>query len=116
LSEGSVFVRTDGRACAKYTNARGQTRYLYAKTKPEVRRKLRQALRDRNEGIIPPSKMTVGVLLDEWLEDIRDDVSRRTWMTREGFVRNHIKPAIGTTKLAKLTADDAYRLYRQGSQ
>jgi hypothetical protein len=25
--------------------------------------------------------MTVGVLLDEWLEDIRDDVSRRTRMT-----------------------------------
>jgi hypothetical protein len=58
LSEGSVFVRADGRTCAKYTDAKGKTRYLYAKTKPEVRRKLRQALRDRDEGIIPPSKMT----------------------------------------------------------
>jgi integrase len=116
LSEGSVFVRADGRACAKYSDAKGQTRYLYAKTKPEVRRKLRQALRDRDEGIIPPSKMTVGVWLDEWLEDIRDDVSRRTWMTREGFVRNHIKPAIGTKKLSTLTPDDARRLYRQKSR
>jgi integrase len=116
LSEGSVFVRADGRACAKYTDAKGKTHYLYAKTKPEVRRKLRQALRDRDEGIIPPSKRTVSKLLDEWLEDMRDDVSRRTWMTREGFVRNHIKPAIGTKKLSTLTAEDARRLYRQKSR
>jgi integrase len=33
-------------------------------------------------------------------------------MTREGFVRNHIKPDIGTKKLSTLTADDARRLYR----
>jgi integrase len=37
-------------------------------------------------------------------------------MTREGFVRNHIKPAIGTKKLSTLTADDACRLYRQKSR
>src|SRR5829696_8446546 len=49
MSEGSVFVRgSDGRACATYKDARGKTRYLYAKTKPEVRRKLRQALRESN--------------------------------------------------------------------
>jgi integrase len=116
VSEGSVFVRGDGRVCAVYKDAKGKTRYLYARTKTEVRRKLRQALKDRDEGIIPPSKMTVAALLDEWLEDIRGDVSRRTWMTREGFVRNHIKPAIGTKKLSTLTAEDARRLYRQKSQ
>ena len=37
-------------------------------------------------------------------------------MTREGFVRNHIKPAIGTKKVSTLTTDDARRLYRQKSQ
>src|SRR3712207_3228247 len=116
MSEGTVFQRSDGRWCAKYKDARGSWRYLYSKSKGEARKALRVALKDRDEGIIPPSKITVGALLDEWLEDIRHDVSHRTWLTREGFVRNHIKPAIGKTKLAKLTADDVRGLYRQKSR
>jgi integrase len=116
VSEGTGFQRSDGRWCPKYKDIRGRWRYLYRKSKGEAKKALRAALKDRDEGIIPPSKLTVSKLLDEWLEDIRDDVSRRTWMTREGFVRNHIKPAIGTKKLSTLTADDARRLYRQGSR
>ncbi len=100
--------------CAPSTRMpKARTRYLYAKTKREVRRKLRQALIDRDEGIIPPSKVTVGNLLDEWLEDMRDDVSRRTWLNREGFVRLHLKPELGTKKLSTLTADDIRRLTRK---
>jgi hypothetical protein len=37
-------------------------------------------------------------------------------LTREGFVRNHLKPAIGNTKLAKLAANDVRSLYRQKSR
>src|SRR5215213_4441759 len=59
--------------------------------------------------------MTVGVLLDEWLEEIRENVSHRTWLNREGFVRLHIKPNIGTTKLAKLSTDDVRRLFKRKS-
>ena len=111
MSEGTVFQRSDGRWCAKYKDARGSWRYLYRKSKGEARKALRAALKDRDEGIIPPTKITVGALLDEWLEDIRHDVSHRTWLTREGIVRLHIKPHIGTTKLAKLGAEDVRRLY-----
>jgi hypothetical protein len=111
MSEGSVFQRTDGRWCAKYEDATGTRRYLYRKSKMEARKALRQALKDRDEGIISPSRMSVTGLLDEWLQDIRQDVSRRTWLTREGIVRLHIKPHIGTTKLAKLGAEDVRRLY-----
>ncbi len=106
-------MRGDGRVCAVYKDARGKTKYLYAKTKKEVRRKLRQALKDRDEGIIPPSKMTIGNLLDEWLEEMRGEVSERTYLNREGMVRLHIKPTIGTTKLASLTPDDVRGLYRR---
>ena len=113
MSEGTVFQRSDGRWCAKYKDARGSWRYLYRKSKGEARKALRAALKDRDEGITPPSKMTVGIRMDEWLEDTRDTVSHRTWLTREGFVRNHIRPAIGTKKLSTLTADDARRLYKR---
>jgi hypothetical protein len=113
LSEGTVFQRSDGRWCAKYKDIRGKWKYLYRKSKGEAKRALRQALKDRDEGIVPPSKMTVGALLDEWIEDMREDVSHRTWLNREGFVRLHIKPAIANTTLANLTADDARKLCRQ---
>jgi hypothetical protein len=75
MSEGSVFLRADGKWCAKYKDATGKWRYLYRKTKAEAKKALRQALKDRDEGIIPPSKMTVGALLDEWIADIQNDVS-----------------------------------------
>jgi hypothetical protein len=113
MSEGSVFQRKDGKWCAKWKNATGKWRYLYRSSEAEAKRALRQALKDRDEGIIPPSKMSVGNLLDLWLEDMRDDVSHRTWLIREGFVRLHTKPHVGTTKLAKLSADDARRLYKR---
>jgi len=113
VSEGSVYQRADGRWCAKWKDATGKCRYLYRKSKPEAKRALRQALKDRDEGIIPPAKTTLGALLDEWLSDTRDSVGYRTWLHREGFVRLHIKPALGTIKLAKLNAEDVRRLYQR---
>jgi hypothetical protein len=71
MSEETVFERSDGRWCAKYKDARGNWRYLYRKSKVEAKKALRQALKDRDEGITPPSKMTVGIYLDERLEDMR---------------------------------------------
>lgn len=113
MSEGSVYQRADGRWCAKYKDTTGKWRYLYRKSKGEAKQALRAALKDRDDGFIPPSKMTLSALLDEWMEDTKGTVSHRTWLNREGFVRLHIKPSIGATKLAKLTADDARRLYRR---
>ena len=112
-SEGSVFQRKDGKWCAKYKDADGKRRYLYRKSKSEAKQALREALKDRDEGVIPASKMSVSTLLDEWLEDMRDTVSRRTWENREGFVRLHIRPSIGSKRLANLTADDVRKLYRE---
>jgi integrase len=112
VSEGSVFQRKDGRWCAKYEDAKGKTRYLYRKTKAEAKQALRQALRDRDEGIVPVGKMAIGAVLDHWLKSIEDTVSRRTWVNRESLVRIHIKPAIGTKKLATLRREDIQSLYQ----
>jgi integrase len=113
VSEGSVFQRKDGRWVGKWKDANGKWRYLYRQSKAKAKQALREALRDRDEGIVPASKMSVGKLLDSWLDDIKDNVSARTWENREGFVRLHVKPRIGTKKLARLTADDARKLYRE---
>jgi integrase len=111
MSEGSAYQRKDGRWVAKYKDARGTWRYIYRKTKAEARQALRQALKDRDEGI-SPNKMTVSAFLDSWLEDVRDGVSYRTWLNHEGIVRLHLKPTIGAKRLARLSPKDIHELYK----
>ena len=94
MSEGSVFQRADGRWVAKYKDAKGMWRYIYRKCKGEAKQALRQALKDRDDGI-SPNKMTVAAYLDSWFEGARDAVSYRTWLNHESIVRLHLKPTIG---------------------
>jgi integrase len=112
-SEGSVYQRKDGRWVAQYTDAKGKVRYLYRATKTEAKKALRQALADRDQNIVPPSRMTVGMYLDEWVEAIRGTISDRTFITQESIVRCRIKPHLGDKKLAKLTADDVRKMYKR---
>ncbi len=107
-TEGGVYQRKDGRWVAQYTDARGKVRYLYRKSKPEAKTALKDALRDRDAGIIAPSKMTVEIYMDEWLEDRRETVSRRTWIAQESILRCHAKPLLGPQKLPKLSGRDVY--------
>ncbi len=111
MSEGSVYQRSDGRWVAKYKDAGGNWRYIYRKSKGEARRALRQALKDRDEGI-NPNRMTVAAYLDSWLENARDAVSYRTWLNHECIVRLHLNPIIGAKKLARLDSRDVHSLYR----
>jgi integrase len=111
VSEGSVFQRADGRWAAKYKDAEGTWRYVYRKSKAEAKRALRQALKDRDEGI-SPNKMTVAAYLGSWLKDARDVVSYRTWLNHECIVRLHLNPTIGAKMLARLSPRDVHSLYR----
>lgn len=112
MSEGTVFQRsTDGRWCAKYKDARGNWKYLYRRSKGEAKQALRKALKDRDEGVSPNS-MTLSVYLNEWLEDIEENVSYRTWLNHECIVRLHLNPTIGDKKLSKLSPKDIHDLYR----
>jgi integrase len=110
-AEGSVYQRKDGRWVAKWKDAHGKWRYSYYKTKTGAKQALRQALKDRDEGI-SPSKITISAYLNSWLEDMQDVVSKRTWLNHESIIRVHLEPTIGTKKLALLSPDDVRGLYR----
>jgi integrase len=43
---------------------------------------------------------------------MRDAVSHRTWLNHEGIVRLHLKPTIGSKRLAHLTPKDVHRLHK----
>lgn len=99
---GSVYKRGDGRWCAKYKDANDQWRYIYRKTKKEAKQALREALKDRDDGI-SPSKLTINDVLTTWLEDSKHEVSERTMSNRESLIRVHIaNHPIGTTRLSEL--------------
>ncbi len=89
MAEGSVYQRKNGTYCAKYKDAHGTYRYIYRKTKQDARQALREALVERDAGVIPQAKVTVGLLLDEWLEDIKGTISLRTWLSRESIEMPH---------------------------
>src|SRR5215211_7322014 len=96
MSEGSVFQRkSDGLWCGKYRDNTGKWKYLYRSSRQDAKQALREALHDRDNGYIPPAKLTVGFYLDEYLDLLRERVSIRTWVSRESIVRRHIVPTLG---------------------
>jgi integrase len=110
--EGSVYQRKDGRWVAQYKDTSGKMRYLYRKSKQDAKQALREALSDRDKGAVPVGKQTVADALDTWLKEFEGTVSKRTYLSRECTVRVHLKPTIGTKRLAKLTPDDIRGLHR----
>ena len=114
MGEGSIFERGDGRWCGKYRDAHGRWRYVYRKTRNEARKALRQALKDRDEGISTgDGTALLGTLLDEWLTSVRAAVSLRTWLGYEGIVRMHLKPKLGNKRLDKLNPKDVQSMLRE---
>ena len=111
--EGSVFRRADGRWCAKHKDASGKWKYLYRKTERLAKRALREALKDRDDSIIPADTLTLNDALDAWLDEQRDRVSRRTYTNRESLVRVHIQThPISALRLTRLDAKDLRAFYR----
>ncbi len=72
-------------------------------TKRDAQRELNRLLYeiDRNQ-YIDPSRMTVAEFLTSWLDDIASTVRPTTLVRYTDIVECHLKPALGSHKLAKL--------------
>jgi integrase len=111
--EGSVYRRKDGRCVGEYRDAAGRKRYVSGKTITEVKRKLRQALADRDQGISPePQNLSLGKYLDCWLDSVEGTVRPGTFRRYEESVRLHVKPALGSIRLGNLNFLHLQELYR----
>jgi integrase len=116
--EGGVSRRKDGSWMARYTvqTPSGRKRkVIYAKSQPEARRKLTEALADRDRGFTYDAEgLTVEGYLARWLEDsVRGSVKITTYVSYRSLVRNHVCPTLGGTKLAALTPAHVQTLYRR---
>lgn len=84
----------------------GRRRTYYGKSQDDVRRKVAQAVRDRDRGLpLAGRAPTVEKWLMDWLESLRKGGSVRPLTLRgyEGYVRRDIIPALGRLRLDQLT-------------
>lgn len=112
-SEGSIRKRSDGRWEALLRLTDGTRKSLYAQTRLEVSRKLKDFQRDLDKGITTPKdgRQTFGAYLDTWLATKQSEIEPSSWLRCEQYVRLHIKPVLGRTPLIKLTAQQLSSLY-----
>ena len=117
--EGSIRKRKDGRWEGRYTAGRdpvtGKAIYknVLGKTQAEVKEKLKAAIEKSSTLDIKAEHCTVGQWLDTWMENYAKlQVRASSCKTYQGFIDNHIRPALGDMSMKKLTAMDLQRLYK----
>ena len=118
--EGNIRKRTDGRWEGRYTvghdpeNGKAIIKNVLGKTQAAVKEKLKKAI-EENVGIDygKAKSFTVGSWLEVWMENYAKIKLRpSTFKTSQGFLKNHIKPQIGSIPLAELTSLDLQRFYK----
>ena len=118
--EGNIRKRKDGRWEGRYTvghdpeTGKAIIKNVLGKTQAEVKEKLKKAI-EENVGIDygRAKNYTVGSWLEVWMENYaRVKLRPSTFKTSQGFLKNHIKPQIGSIPLAELTSLNLQRFYK----
>ena len=118
--EGNIRKRKDSRWEGRYSvghdpeTGKSIIKNVLGKTQAEVKEKLKKAI-EENVGIDhgKAKTCTVGSWLEIWMENYAKIKLRpSTFKTSQGFLKNHIKPQIGSVPLAELTSLDLQRFYK----
>ena len=118
--EGNIRKRKDGRWEGRYTvghdpeTGKAIIKNVLGKTQAEVKERLKKAI-EENVGIDygRAKTYTVGSWLEVWMENYAKIKLRpSTFKTSQGFLKNHIKPQIGSIPLTDLTSLDLQRFYK----
>ena len=111
--DGTIRKRPDGRWEARYSLGRDpgsgkqRQRSIYGSTQNEARIRLKEITRAIESGtyIETPDRYTVGKWVDTWCDTYLSDIKRSTQISYRQHCANHIKPALGATKLSALRPD-----------
>lgn len=92
-----------------------QIRKTYTgKTQKDVKEKMQAAAVAVQDGdFFEPAKMTIAQWLDLWLKEYSADWKFKTKEKYETVCRVHLKPALGATKLSKLTTPQIQSFYNE---
>src|ERR1700731_3733009 len=112
--EGSIYQRgSDGRwigavRMGRGTDGKALRKYVTARSRAEVVKKLKKLQRQIDDGLIPQDgHVTLSNLCERWLQDVmRHQVSESTLNNYSSIVRIHILPTLGNKKLVELSVND----------
>ena len=117
-NEGNIRQRANGTWEARYSDGfdeRGRQiqRSIYGATKKEVAEKLNTILVQKQNGIyVTPSSTLLKDWLIEWLHNYAHIVTRpSTYISYEGYIYNHLIPALGDIPIQKLTPPIVQNFY-----
>lgn len=115
--EGSITQRTDGMwrgriMVGRLPDGRPDLRTVYAKTRGEVQQKLDDIRRQLTQGaVLQRTKVTVGELLDQWLDEcVTRSLRATTVESYRQVVSAYLKPTLGKFKVADLRPEHVRRL------
>jgi len=94
-------------------DARGKriTRRASGKTKTEAKEKLKELIRDYDDGLSAPAgNYTVGSAITHWLEHGLSGRDPNTVDMYRIYAETHIVPVLGKRKLRELTVEDVEKL------
>ena len=104
---GKTYKYWQARITTGYDPGTGRQiqRSITGKTQKEVAEKLRQLTHELDKGTyLSPSKMTVQVWMETWLEEYLGNVKEATRFLYRKNTENYIVPHLGSVKLEALTA------------
>jgi len=116
--EGSIYRRASdqrwvGQLLLGYDGlGRPIRRFVTAKTRSEVAQKLKQLLRQFDDGLtVPDAGLKLEALFERWFEDVlRHQVAPSTFSNYRAVTVKHIVPALGKKKISALMVTDVDRL------
>ena len=109
--EGTVYRRADGSWCGQLVLPSGKRRTVYGKLRRTVVEKIAEMRRDPNR-VPEPGRITVSQYLDRWLSDSAAPSVRATTLANyRSVISCHVKPRIGSERLARVTPLVIQHLY-----
>jgi integrase len=109
--DGSIDQRGENTFRLRYRIGKQRFAITFKGTRAEARAKLRELLKSGDDGThVEPSKMTVAQWVEHWLSigapgKKKKTVGRRSLQRYQEFLRIHIVPHVGDTRLQQLPRD-----------
>ena len=102
--------RPNGTYEYRYTDARGKSRSVYAKTLKSLRQKEADIQRERMDGMLVPNKMTVAQLVDAYME-LKRGISPNTLRAYRTVINRIRESEFGSRLIRDIKISDAKRFY-----
>ncbi len=116
--EGSVVHRADGTwqfsiDLGKDAAGKRQRRYIYAKSRAELQRKVTDERARSGGSIQPRAPGTVGEWMSAWLSEIKGALNPNAFVGYNGAWRLHAAPLVASRSMEKFDVEDVQALYRR---